>query len=170
MQNNRWYVVRTSAGEEISVVASLVGLGMIAYTPVVVEKRSRGGHTGKRTSVAIARGAFPGYAFLLAPCQVDRARAVKGWVGILHQGQSPVFAADWEVHAIKSRELRGEFSINASVRSEFQIGNLVVVAEGPYQGISGSCVSNERGGRVNIRLGSMPYSVTIRAGLLSTKK
>jgi transcriptional antiterminator NusG len=144
----RWYIVH-SAGRSDGDVAKWLGkFKFETYYPSVREMRAvprkRLSHKQRACGMSIMRPAvvplFPRYLFVRFDMGKQDWRDVfkfAGAVGMVCEGDLPVYVPDVLIDSIRSREVDGAVPGKTSARLVFAIGDQVRVTDGPFASFPG---------------------------------
>ena len=125
-----WYLIHTKPKQENTAKENLLRQNYCVYLPMVVSRRKRKGRTS-RTLEAL----FPRYLFIhLDDSTEDWApiRSTIGVSGLVRFGLIPAKISESIIAAIKTRE--NDEGIHELQVSDFEDGQSVRIAEGPFEG------------------------------------
>lgn len=143
-----WYVCQTKPRQEAKAVARLNEQGYAVYLPMLVHWERKKGAWSRTDHVM-----FPRYCFVrrgrdgqsIAPI-----RSTPGVLGLVRFGGEVATLSDAAVEAIRELAEQSGRQV-ADKAAPFEVGGLVVVADGPLKGLSGM-VSNVADERVAVLL------------------
>ena len=125
-----WYLIHTKAKQEFVAKENLLRQDYHVYLPMAVTRRRRDGRS-KRTVEAL----FPRYLFIHLDDSADDwapIRSTIGVSGLVKFGMIPAKISGDLVATIKKRE--NEEGIHELQTGDFQEGQQVRIAEGPFEG------------------------------------
>lgn len=146
-----WYAVRTATRQEKRAEASLKELGFEVYLPRL--KRLRRDAYGHKHNIEEAL--FPGYLFIgLEPPErfhaVLAAEGVHAFVRTNGRPQPLDSAAD--VYVIRAQEAAGQYDRTKRLRPDPEVGAVVVITGGQFQGFPAEFVKRRADERIQVLL------------------
>lgn len=125
-----WYLIHTKPKQENTAKENLLRQNYCVYLPMVVSRRKRKGKTS-RTLEAL----FPRYLFINLDDSTDDwapIRSTIGVSGLVRFGLIPAKIPENLIEAVKQRE--NDEGIHEIQVSDFEDGQAVRIAEGPFEG------------------------------------
>lgn len=149
LRSPRWYALRTRARAEKRVDGLLREVGLEAYPALVTVKRQWSDRVQP-----VGLPLFPGYVFArFALEDIGVALARPGVVHVIRQRGVPAPLRDEEMEAV--RQLAEGVTATGELPSDedfLAVGDPVVVAEGPFQGMEGVLVEARGRTRFVVRI------------------
>jgi transcription elongation factor/antiterminator RfaH len=152
----RWYVVQTQPHAEIRAVSNLERQGYHVFCPRI-RKTIRHARTLKHVLAPL----FPGYIFVRLDVSCDPWRSVNGTFGVsrlIAWGETPQPLPHGIVEALQA-PVHGHPVVDWSLN--FQVGQAVRVADGPFTNLVGTLEQLEASGRVRVLLDLLGRSVSV---------
>ena len=128
---NNWYAVYTKPRSEKKVTERLSYDGFEMYCPLMKTLRQ---WSDRKKKVQVPM--FPGYVFVRIS-EIERSLILQdsGVLNYVYWLGKPAVVHENEIDAIKEIAEKGEeININSN---NFEVGNLVVIPEGPFKGMTG---------------------------------
>jgi len=144
----KWYISRRMRGSDQKALSALQQFKIEAYSPVIVELRAmprrRMSHAQRQYGHAISMprevALFPGYVFIRFDIRQSgwgNAFDMAGIGGLVCRDDMPLWMPDDKIEAIKRCENHGIISGKSSVRAVFDVGDEVMVTNGPFASFPG---------------------------------
>jgi transcriptional antiterminator RfaH len=128
-----WYLVHTKPKQENTAKENLHRQGYSIYLPMAITRRKRKGRM-----IRGLEALFPRYLFIHLDDSIDDWSPIRSTIGVSELVRFGIISAkisDELVLAIKQRE--NEEGLHELLVNEFEAGNQVRIAEGPFEGYEG---------------------------------
>ena len=125
-----WYLVHTKPKQEMTAKENLLRQNYCVYLPMAMIRRKRKGRTEK-----IVDALFPRYLFIHLDDTTDDWAPIRSTIGVSEMvrfGLIPAKISEVLIEAVKKRE--NEEGIHELQTSNFEEGQQVRIAEGPFEG------------------------------------
>lgn len=144
----RWAVGNVHTGAEIAVAKRLEGDGLDVYCPRF-EKPARPRHGRKRQQESVVKAVFPGYLFVNRDSIVNLEAIYEtpDFHYFIRNDEKLSLLHDDAIDGLRALEQRGILlptSIEALIE-QFAMGDVVRVLDGPFGGMLGTVVSEDKG-------------------------
>ena len=142
-----WYVVATKPQQETTAQEHLTRQGYTTLLPTCRLKKRRRGKWQQVTEPT-----FPGYVFVeLETGSDDMApiRSTRGCRDLVRFGQQPAVVHENIIEAIMLRE-SAQRSLDEKIEGPFSPGDVVMLEDGPFQGLSAIYYMNKGADRVQV--------------------
>ena len=129
-----WYVVRTKPRQEALARDNLECQAFETYLPLILEKRRR-----RQRSVDVCAPLFAGYLFVNVEAGVQSIgpiRSTFGAIGIVRFGERLAVVPEQVIQSLKERT-DPVTGLIRSPQARFNLGDKVVVTDGPFVGLEG---------------------------------
>jgi len=153
-----WGIIQTKVNREADVRRILSEVGFKVYLPVIKKKATR---FGKKVLLHVPM--FPGYLFVraLTDSNYNKVRYCRGVLRVLGSRQGVWLLGDQLIQDIISREVDGIVQLDR-IFEDVNIGDPVVVTEGPFEGWQGIFREHLADGeRVRIMLTHVRFSTLL---------
>ena len=154
----RWYACHTRSRAEKQVSRLLAGRGVEAYLPLIEQVRQWADRK-KRVSFPL----FPGYVFARFDLRMMYdVLSTPGVVTIVRANGYPTPLRDEEIESV--RVLVAGVNVDGAVPEPVEyldVGQEVIVAEGPFNGMRGVLVEQRGRTRVVVRLSALHQAVSV---------
>lgn len=142
-----WYVVATKPRQEAVAKEHLMRQSFSPFLPTLRLKKRRRGKWQE-----ITEPTFPGYVFVeLEPGSDDMApiRSTQGCRDLVRFGQQPAVVPEEIIKALQLG-MSAQSSSNEDIKHPFSSGDVVMIAEGPFQGLSAIYCMKKGADRVQV--------------------
>lgn len=153
----KWLVATTHTHKESLALANLRQQGYAPYCPMIQRTRSHA-----RRKEQVLRPLFPGYVFVGFNPNSDRwgpIQSTRGIRNVLRFGGQPGVLDGAFVRAIRSRERDGAIPLP---KPAFAAGEEVRLVSGPFDGLIGTILSVNTGGRLTVLMDLLWRSVRVQ--------
>ena len=133
-----WYLIHTKPKQENTAKENLLRQNYCVYLPMVVSRRKRKGR-----AIRTLEALFPRYLFIHLDDSTDDWAPIRSTLGVselVRFGLIPAKISENMVEAIKTRE--NDEGIHELQGSDFEDGQTVRIAEGPFEGYEAIFKSN----------------------------
>jgi transcriptional antiterminator RfaH len=153
-QNLHWYALHTHPKQEARADENLRSWNVETFTPKL---RSRRPNPNGRTPISFTRPLFPRYIFarFRADEYLHKVKFTRGVASVVGIGNVPTPIDDQIIEIIKSQS---DADSIVKIGDEFEVGNKVVICQGPLKGLTGIFERNMKDSdRVMILLNTISY-------------
>jgi transcriptional antiterminator RfaH len=154
-----WAVVNTHPSREAVAMQHLQRQDFQAYCPMISRRLKQA-----RRHVDVARPLFPGYVFVRLAPERDQWRPVLSTIGVrtlIQFGNRLGLVDDGFVDGLKQREANG---LIARPSDPFEVGQLVRVTSGPFDGLIATIVSVGERDRLVVLMKMLRREVQVHLG------
>ncbi|MDZ4665854.1 MAG: UpxY family transcription antiterminator [Bacteroidota bacterium] len=156
----KWRVLYVASRSEKKVTKRLLELGLESYVPLKTERKNWSDRIKTVLSPMIT-----GYVFIrVQDKDRDLVFKAQGVLNFVRYNKSDATVRDIEIEALKSIESKGYFVEGLGI-SEFQKGDPVLIKYGPFKGLSGTVISNNKEEIYQIQIESIGYALTVKIPL-----
>lgn len=156
-----WYLVNAKPRQDDTAERNLVRQGYCCYRPLLVVERIEKGKISERPE-----SMFPGYLFILLSDDENWVpiRSTLGVKGLVSFGERPARVPEPVIDSIRGR------TANVETRRQFQLGDRVIVTDGPFSGIDAIFKCHDGNERVILLFNFLQSERSLRVPLGAVRK
>lgn len=125
-----WYLVQSKPNQEIIAKDNLENQGYKVYLPLIPTKKKRNSRT-----IRVIAPMFPRYLFISLSEQIDDWGPIRSTIGVSSLVRFGMLAAKVPENLITSlRSKENEDGVHPIEKNDFEEGDSVRIAEGPFEG------------------------------------
>ena len=143
-----WYLIHSKPRQEHIAKEQLERQGYQTYLPLIPTRRRKQGRVHK-----IIAPMFPRYLFIHLSDQTDDWRPIRSTIGVANLvrfAQAPARVPDRLIETLKERE--DSEGIQVLPQKDYQYGEHIRIAEGPFEGFEGIFQETSSRNRVSLLL------------------